>query len=303
MTATPATPAAAIALQPGEGEALLVSRRRSRTIKVIGRDHGRRVAVIEHLAPQGPGVAAARPPQRGRVVLRHRGRVHFLGRRPTTGRRRLVRLRPARRPAHLPRQLGPRRGSCWSSSRPLRGLRACPRRPRRAPGDPHRPRPHPRTWRRCSGSPPPTASRSWALRHSSVANGHTHDQRESGHEHPDAHGGGQQDRRLRSIDAFNARDEPGEAASRTADYIAHAPASIEPAPLDSDAWAGFLGIFLEGFPDLQVEVVDAVADEATGRATDPFFRHAHRCFPGPSTTNRQVPFRARDQPHGRRKGR
>jgi hypothetical protein len=31
--------------------------------------------------------------------------------------------------------------------------------------------------------------------------------------------------------------------------------------LDSDAWAAFLGTFLEGFPDLHLEVQDTVADE------------------------------------------
>jgi predicted ester cyclase len=33
--------------------------------------------------------------------------------------------------------------------------------------------------------------------------------------------------------------------------------------LDSDAWAEFLGTFLEGFPDLQLEVQGAAADERT----------------------------------------
>jgi len=63
------------------------------------------------------------------------------------------------------------------------------------------------------------------------------------------------------IDAFNARDEAGEAASRTADYTAHTPESIGTDTLDSDAWVAFLGVFLEGFPDLHLEVQDASADE------------------------------------------
>lgn len=67
---------------------------------------------------------------------------------------------------------------------------------------------------------------------------------------------------LEWIDAFNARDDPAEAAARTTDYVAHAPESIEPAVLDSDAWLGFLGVFLEGFPDLHIEVLDSSADEA-----------------------------------------
>lgn len=82
----------------------------------------------------------------------------------------------------------------------------------------------------------------------------------------------------RSIDAFNARDEAAEAELRTADYIAHAPDSLEKAVLDNDAWVAFLGVFLEGFPDLHLEVQDSSADEHmvaqrilfTGTHTGPF---------------------------------
>lgn len=66
---------------------------------------------------------------------------------------------------------------------------------------------------------------------------------------------------LRWIDAFNARDDAAEAAARTADYTAHAPDSIQTAALDSDAWIAFLDGFLEGFPDLHLEVLDSSADE------------------------------------------
>jgi predicted ester cyclase len=80
------------------------------------------------------------------------------------------------------------------------------------------------------------------------------------------------------IDAFNARDDAAEADARTADYIAHAPDSIQSAPLDSDAWFEFLGGFLKGFPDLHLEVLGASADEGmtaqrilfTGTHTGPF---------------------------------
>ena len=41
----------------------------------------------------------------------------------------------------------------------------------------------------------------------------------------------------RWIDAFNARDDAAEMASRTTDYIAHPPDSIQTATLDSDAWS------------------------------------------------------------------
>jgi predicted ester cyclase len=80
------------------------------------------------------------------------------------------------------------------------------------------------------------------------------------------------------IDAFNARDDAAEAAARSADYIAHAPESIESAALDGDAWVGFLGVFVEGFPDLHLEVQDSSADQNmvaqrilfTGTHTGPF---------------------------------
>ena len=63
------------------------------------------------------------------------------------------------------------------------------------------------------------------------------------------------------VDAFNARDDEGEADARTADYVGHAPESMHLPALDSDAWVAFLGAFLEGFPDLHLEVQNTVADE------------------------------------------
>src|SRR3954467_848115 len=82
----------------------------------------------------------------------------------------------------------------------------------------------------------------------------------------------------RWIDGFNARDDTAEAAARTADYIAHAPESIESAALGGDTWVGFLGVFVEGFPDLHLEVQDSSADEGmvaqrilfTGTHSGPF---------------------------------
>jgi steroid delta-isomerase-like uncharacterized protein len=83
---------------------------------------------------------------------------------------------------------------------------------------------------------------------------------------------------FRWIDAFNARDDVAEAAARTADYLAHPPDSIQTTALDSDAWVEFLGVFVEGFPDLHLEVLDSSADEGmvaqrilfTGTHTGPF---------------------------------
>jgi predicted ester cyclase len=59
---------------------------------------------------------------------------------------------------------------------------------------------------------------------------------------------------------FNERDDAAEAAVRTPDYVAYAPASLEPAPLDSEAWTKFLAGFVQGFPDRRLTVLDTVGD-------------------------------------------
>jgi predicted ester cyclase len=80
------------------------------------------------------------------------------------------------------------------------------------------------------------------------------------------------------IDAFNARDDDAEAAARTAGYTAHAPESLDVPAMDDAAWREFLTVFLEGFPDLHLEVQGASADADmvaqrilfTGTHTGPF---------------------------------
>lgn len=80
------------------------------------------------------------------------------------------------------------------------------------------------------------------------------------------------------IDAFNVRDADREANARTAGYLAHAPDSMQLPTLDGDAWLEFLDGFRQGFPDLHLDVLDAVADEGmtaqrilfTGTHTGPF---------------------------------
>ena len=64
----------------------------------------------------------------------------------------------------------------------------------------------------------------------------------------------------RWIEVFNERDDAGEADVRAQDYVAYAPPSLEPAPLDSEAWTRFLAGFVEGFPDLRITIEDAVAE-------------------------------------------
>ena len=94
----------------------------------------------------------------------------------------------------------------------------------------------------------------------------------------------------RWIDAFNARDDAAEAAARTADYVAHAPDSIETAALDSDGWVAFLGVFLEGFPDLHLEVQDSSADERMVAQRILFTGTHTGTFRGLPPTNRRVRF-------------
>ena len=88
----------------------------------------------------------------------------------------------------------------------------------------------------------------------------------------------------------HARDDAAEAAARSTDYIAHAPESIQTAALDSDAWVEFLGGFLEGFPDLRLEVLDSSADEGT-TAQRILFTGTHTgSFRGLPPTGRKVRF-------------
>ena len=94
----------------------------------------------------------------------------------------------------------------------------------------------------------------------------------------------------RWIDAFNARDDTAEAAARTADYIAHAPESIESAALDGDAWVGFLGVFVEGFPDLHLEVLGSSADDGMVALRILFSGTHTGSFRGLPPTGRKVRF-------------
>ena len=64
----------------------------------------------------------------------------------------------------------------------------------------------------------------------------------------------------RWIEVFNERDDAAEADVRAPGYVAHAPASLEPEPLDSEAWTRFLAGFVEGFPDLRMSVEEAVGE-------------------------------------------
>ena len=64
----------------------------------------------------------------------------------------------------------------------------------------------------------------------------------------------------RWIEVFNQRDDAGEADVRAPDFVAYAPASLEPAPLDSETWTRFLSGFVTGFPDLRLTVEESVGE-------------------------------------------
>ena len=94
----------------------------------------------------------------------------------------------------------------------------------------------------------------------------------------------------RWIEVFNERDDAGEADVRGPGYVAHAPASLEPEPLGSDAWVQFLAGFVEGFPDLQITIEDAVG-EGDLVAQRVHFTGTHTGeFQGLPPTNRKVSF-------------
>lgn len=64
----------------------------------------------------------------------------------------------------------------------------------------------------------------------------------------------------RWIEVFNERDLAAQEDVLAPGYVAHAPVSLEPTSLDSEAWAKFLAGFVEGFPDLRLTVEDAVGE-------------------------------------------
>jgi predicted ester cyclase len=94
----------------------------------------------------------------------------------------------------------------------------------------------------------------------------------------------------RWIEVFNERDDAAEADVRTQDYVAYAPASLEPTPLDSEGWTRFLSGFVEAFPDLQLTVEDAVGEgDLVGQRIH--FEGTHTGeFQGLPPTNRKVMF-------------
>lgn len=92
------------------------------------------------------------------------------------------------------------------------------------------------------------------------------------------------------IDAFNERDDERERAARTAGFVAHAPDSLGFPALDDAGWIAFLGVFLEGFPDLQLEVQETAADDGTTAQRIRFTGTHTGPFRGLPPTGRRIDF-------------
>ena len=112
MASTPAV--SPIALLSGEGEAIW-SFGVLATIKASSDTTAGRVAVIEHLAPQGAGSPLHVHHREDEWFYVTEGELTFwAAARVIEGPRRVVRLPPPRCSAHLPRQLTRKRASCSS---------------------------------------------------------------------------------------------------------------------------------------------------------------------------------------------
>jgi predicted ester cyclase len=92
------------------------------------------------------------------------------------------------------------------------------------------------------------------------------------------------------IEAFNVGDRAAESEVLGPDYVAHAPASLEPAALDSEAWAKFLDSFREGFPDLRLTIENVVAEGDLVAQRIRFTGTHTGVFQGLPPTNRRVEF-------------
>ena len=112
------TPVRPIALHAGEGEALWAFGTLA-TIKASSETTDGRVAVIEHLAPEGAGSPLHVHHREDEWFYVTEGDADLLGRRRADrGPSRVVRVRAARHPPHLRRHLRHKRDSCSSPSPP-----------------------------------------------------------------------------------------------------------------------------------------------------------------------------------------
>jgi predicted ester cyclase len=92
----------------------------------------------------------------------------------------------------------------------------------------------------------------------------------------------------RWIEAYNDRDQQGEADARAPGYVAHVPGV--PGPLGSEEWTQFIASFVEAFPDIRLTVEDIMADGDMVAARVSFHGTHRGAFQGIPPTNRQVAF-------------
>ena len=81
----------------------------------------------------------------------------------------------------------------------------------------------------------------------------------AGNGHHEAHAGDLKALNRRWLAAFNERDWDAERAVRDDHF--QATLSGAPAPLDNDAWSGFLHAFVIAFPDATIQVEDCIAED------------------------------------------
>ena len=90
------------------------------------------------------------------------------------------------------------------------------------------------------------------------------------------------------IEAFNTQNWAAERAFRSDDFMAHMSGS--PAPLDNNAWSGFMQQFTAAFPDAQITIQSCIG-EADRTATTWTLTGTHRApFNGIPATGRKVQF-------------
>jgi predicted ester cyclase len=92
------------------------------------------------------------------------------------------------------------------------------------------------------------------------------------------------------IDEFNKGNRAKEEEILTSDYIAYPPASLSPSSLDHDGWTMFLDVFVQGFPDLHLEIEAVVADEHMVAQRIRFTGTHTGDFQGLPPTNRNINF-------------
>ena len=93
----------------------------------------------------------------------------------------------------------------------------------------------------------------------------------------------------RWIDAYNDRDDAGEAAARAPGYVGHAPGEE---PLHDEAWRAFIGGFSEAMPDLRITIEDIVADDRFVAARNTFSGTLTGEFQGIPPSGKRITFSA-----------